>query len=361
MVFLMTDDKEILIKNIYYMLTYAFQVLKKSNYDEIAAESFDNIQDLFAAILAKGTAQQLKQGLYREYIGQYKNMTVMRGKLDIQGTIHNKLQRKQQLCCEFDDLSVNNIFNQILKTTITILICEKSVKIKHKNELKKIMLFFDNIDVIDPTAIRWNMLCFQRNNQNYQMLMNICYFILDGLLQTTEKGSYKMTSFSDEHMARLYEKFVLEYYRYHHGYLSEIKAAQIKWNLSGEVDENLIKFLPIMQTDIMLRYHEKILIIDAKYYKNTMQSRFESHTLHSNNLYQIFTYVKNMDIESTGNVLGLLLYAKTDEEITPDCEYLMSSNRIIIKTLDLNKEFKQIARRLDEIVQLYLQVPDRAN
>ena len=42
----MTEDKGILIKNIYYMLTYAFQVLRQTNYEEIEAEQFDEIQDL---------------------------------------------------------------------------------------------------------------------------------------------------------------------------------------------------------------------------------------------------------------------------------------------------------------------------
>ena len=60
----MTNDKGILIKNIYYMLTYAFQILRQSNYDDIAAEDFENIHDMFAAILGKGVAQQLKHGLY---------------------------------------------------------------------------------------------------------------------------------------------------------------------------------------------------------------------------------------------------------------------------------------------------------
>ena len=41
----------ILISNIYYMLTYAFQVLKQSNYDNVSSESFDNVHDLFSAIL----------------------------------------------------------------------------------------------------------------------------------------------------------------------------------------------------------------------------------------------------------------------------------------------------------------------
>ena len=47
------------------MLSYAFQILKQSNYENVAAEEFDKVQDLFAAILAKGVAKQLKQGLYR--------------------------------------------------------------------------------------------------------------------------------------------------------------------------------------------------------------------------------------------------------------------------------------------------------
>lgn len=57
---LMTKDKSIFIKNIYYMLSYAFQALRQSNYEEIASEKFDYTQDLFAAILSKGVAQQLK-------------------------------------------------------------------------------------------------------------------------------------------------------------------------------------------------------------------------------------------------------------------------------------------------------------
>ena len=88
----MTSDKGILIKNIYYMLTYAFQSLRQSNFDKVAAEEFENIHDMFAAILGKGVASQLKQGLYREYILQEEELSVLRGKLNIQGTIRNIIE-----------------------------------------------------------------------------------------------------------------------------------------------------------------------------------------------------------------------------------------------------------------------------
>lgn len=42
-----------------------------------------------------------------------------------------------------------------------------------------------------------------------------------------ESGDYKMAAFSDDHMSRLYEKFILEYYRQNHPYLTEVKAAQL--------------------------------------------------------------------------------------------------------------------------------------
>jgi 5-methylcytosine-specific restriction enzyme subunit McrC len=56
-------------------------------------------------------------------------------------------------------------------------------------------------------------------------------------------------------------------------------------------------------------------------------------------------------VEGTGMVSGLLLYAKTDEAITPDCSFVMDGNKISVKTLDLNVEFKLIATQLDQIVE----------
>ena len=352
----MTKDKSIFIKNIYYMLSYAFQVLKQSNYEDVASEKFDHVQDLFAAILSKAVAQQLKHGLYREYITRRETLSVMRGKLDMPETIRNQIQHRQKLACEFDELSENNFFNQILKTTIHYLIKDEGVDTIRKASLKKMLVFFDGIDLLEPSGIPWNRLHYQRNNKSYELLMNICYFILDGMLQTTEKGEYRMAEFADEHMARLYEKFILEYYRQHHTYLSEVKAAQVKWNLDKDTNESMIRFLPVMQTDIFLRLKEKILIIDAKYYGRTLQKQFDKYTLRSENMYQIFTYVKNQDKDNTGNVGGFLLYAKTDESITPDCMFKIGGNQIGAKTLDLNVDFKVIAAQLDLIVKEFFQV-----
>ena len=119
-----------------------------------------------------------------------------------------------------------------------------------------------------------------------------------------------MDFLDERRMHRLYEKFILEYFRREHPELTA-NASQIPWQL----DDGFGDMLPVMQTDIMLTKDEKTLIIDAKYYAHTMQRQYDKNTLHSGNLYQIFTYVKNKEAELAGQpheVSGMLLYARTD-------------------------------------------------
>lgn len=355
----MTNDKSILINNIYHMLSYAFQNLSQSIYDDVAIESFDEMYDLLAAILAKGIGLQLKQGLYREYINRQEELSVLRGKINMSGTIKNQLVHKRVLTCDFDDLSENNLFNQIIKTTVSLLLRNDTVKSKYKDDLKKKMLFFSNIEFLEPTSIRWSSIRFQRNNQTYRMLISICQLILEGMLMTTDTGEYRLASFLDEqHMCRLYEKFILEYYNRHYPEL-KVSASQIPWS----VDDGVKTMLPMMQSDIHLQKDNTVLIIDAKYYSHTTQVQYDKHTLHSNNMYQIFTYVKNRDYEfgeEEHTVSGMLLYAKTEEEVQPDHVYQMHGNQITVRTLDLNLPFVDIAGQLNQIAESHFDLLERS-
>ena len=332
------------------MLSYAFQTLNQENYKDVAIESFEEMYDLLAAILAKGIGIQLKQGLYREYTNLEENLPVMRGKINVLGTIKSRLTHEHLLMCNFDELSENNLFNKIIKTTVILLLKNSKIKSEYKENLKKQMLFFSNVDILDPKLIKWSSIRFHRNNQTYRMLLSICQLMIEGMLITTVSGEYRLASFIDEQrMCRLYEKFILEYYKRHYPELN-IGSSQISWS----VDDGIRTMLPVMQSDIHLQKGNIILIIDAKYYSHTTQFRYDKHTLHSNNLYQIFTYVKNRDYEfgeGEHKVSGMLLYAKTEDEIQPNNVYQMHGNQISVKTLDLNLPFKELSAQLDNIVK----------
>ena len=337
------------VKNVYYMLSYAFQILKEQGYKNIETENFDNTAELFAAILIKGVSLQVKRGLNQEYIAKTEPLSTIRGKVDITESIKGQTLLKKQLVCSYDEFSVNSYFNRIVKSTMELLL-RADISKARKKELRKLLVYFSEVETLDIYHINWQVR-YNRNNQTYHLLISICNLLVKGLLQTNKNGTSKLMDFLDEQrMCRLYEKFILEYYRKEFPAISA-SASQIPWQLDDEGFEDGAK-LPVMQSDIMLKYKEKVLIIDAKYYERTTQTQYDVHTLHSGNLYQIFTYVKNKETQLKDvphEVSGMLLYARTDEAILPNNTYRMSGNKISVKTLNLNCDFLEIAKQLNDI------------
>ncbi len=336
------------IQNIYYMLAYAFQILKEQGYSNVATEEFENTADLLSAILVKGISIQIKRGLSREYVEEIEVLSGLRGKIDVTDSIKKQTLIQQRLVCNYDEFSVDSYKNQIIKTTAELLM-RYDIPLPRKKKLHNLMLYFKDVKTLDPYSINWNIQ-YNRNNQTYRMLISICYLVIKGLLQTTSNGQLKLMTFLDEQrMCRLYEKFILEYFKKEYPQI-KTAASQIDWAL----DDGIGTMLPTMQSDIMLSYEGRTLIIDAKYYSHTTQVQYDVHTLHSNNLYQIFTYVKNKAVEG-GSVSGMLLYAKTDEEIQPNQQFKMSGNNICVRTLDLDCDFTQVSSQLNNIADAFIE------
>ena len=336
------------IRNLYHMLAYAFSVLNKPKYRALAAEDFDNAAELCAAILERGVSLQLKRGLGQEYVNRTEARSSLRGAIKVTESVKSQAIWRRQLVCSYDEFSVDTTMNRVIKATVALLV-RSDISKARKKSLKKLMVFFADVREIDLHTVDWNMR-YDRNNRTYRMLMAVCWLVVKGLLQTQSDGTTRMMDFFDEQrMSRLYEKFILEYYRREHPRLNA-SASFIDWAL----DDGVAEGLPAMRSDITLSGRGTVLIIDAKYYTSTMQSNFDKRSVHSGNLYQIFAYVKNKQValEQAGErveVSGMLLYAATDEDIQPDFAYRMSGNRISATTLDLDRPFEEIRAQLDGI------------
>lgn len=341
----MTRDKIILIRNIYYMLAYAFRDFRFSIDDNIAGEHFEEIHDLFAEILIRGVSCLLKQGLFKTYESNEGKLSTIRGRIHLYKTCETEQNNPYQAYCIYDELTGNNIYNQILKSALQLLLRCENVRTSRKDSIRSILPYFQRIDLIDLSIVRWNTISFDRRNSNYQMLVNICKFIIKDMLMTTNAGAYRMKSLSEKNMNLLFQRFVLAYYQRHHPE-TNARSEQIPWNFIEEGDYE--DMLPIMQTDIMLSVGERTLIIDTKYYSHILQSHYDKQIFHSNNFMQLYAYVSNYDVTHTGKVDGMLLYAKTDVEQVPHIKReTPEGNRVYVRTLDLYQDFQSICAQLD--------------
>ena len=346
----MITSDTIYIKNIYYMLSYAFKVLNEKSYKKIEVENFENISELLSEILAIGVSKQIKQGLVKDYIEISETTSSIKGKINITDSINEQSFIKGQLNCTYDEFSLNCYLNKILKSTFILLI-KSDISRKRKKKLKNLLMYFREVDLIDVNSINWKIR-FDRNNQTYKMLINICYLVINGLIHSEKVGDKKlMEFFDDQQMSSLYEKFLLNYFKKEHPNILT-HAPQIDW----QIDEGIDLLLPKMKTDVTLEYQNKILIIDAKFYSQNTLKNYGKNIHNTSNLYQIFAYVKNKQIEVQGKdieVSGMLLYVKTSQSIQPDSDYVMSGNKISVKTLDLNQDFSLIKEQLDAFVYDY--------
>lgn len=340
------------VDNIYYMLAYAFQILQEQGYKDVLAEEFDSVEELLSAILCRGVSVQIKRGLNRQYISREEPLTSPKGKLEINESIKTSVIRKKQLICSYEEFSVDEYMNRIIKSTLELLL-RADISKPRKKEIRKVLVFLRDVLVLDVHNINWN-LRYDRNNQTYRMLIAVCEMVIKGLLQSNADGTMHVMDYLDEQtMPKLYEKFILGYFQREYKDKG-IKAysPQIKWQL----DDGMGKYLPTMQSDIVISCEstKKTLIIDAKYYSHNMQMKapYTSQTVHSANLYQIFTYVKNWNVKEGEKVSGMLLYARTDDEIQPNNSYQMSGNEISVRTLNLDCKFEKIREQLDRIAEM---------
>ena len=339
------------VRNLFHMLAYAFSALTEQGYRAVATEDFDNAAELCAAILERGVSLQLKRGLGQEYVSRTEARSSLRGTIKVTESVKSQAVWRRQLVCSYDEFSVDTTMNRVIKATVALLV-RADISRARKKSLKKLMVFFADVRDIDLHRVDWNMR-FERNNRTYRMLMAVCWLVVKGLLQTQSDGATRMMDFFDEQrMSRLYEKFILEYYRREHPRL-RASASFVEWAL----DDGMMDGLPAMRSDITLSARGRVLIIDAKYYAATMQRNFDKRSVHSGNLYQIFAYVKNKQaaLERAGEsveVSGMLLYAATDEEVQPDFTYRMSGNQIGVRTLDLDRPFEEIRAQLDGIADM---------
>lgn len=329
------------------MLSYAYDVLKEGDNINLSNEEFDNIYDLFGKILINGLSLLIKRGFNREYICVSDELPVLRGKIAINDTLKRQSFIHGKLSCEYDELSSNVLFNQIIKASIISLINYKELDKQIKDQLIHINRYFQGIEVIRLEKSHFSRIRYHRNNHFYKLIIDICELIYDEVLVASQKGETIFKDFiRDNRMAALYEKFILNFYK------KELSSVLVyspifQWEKDADFEHIGESFLPVMRTDIVLQNEKRQLIIDAKYYTNALQIRNvgETKKLISGNLYQIYTYINNSTF--IGEKAGMLIYPVVDTEL--DFVYSIQGKKIYVKTLNLNTRWENIYGRLKEI------------
>lgn len=345
------------IKNIYNMLCYAWNILPSGAIDKTGIEYHnnhnENMYNLFATMYIQGICRLLRRGIQHSYQIEREESVMIRGKVHMEASLRGRGIYQKKMICEFENWKEDIIWNQIIKKTIHVFIQSSHVEQNLKIKLKKTLLSFYNVSNIQWNDQTFQQLSIPKDQDTYHLLLSISELVYYGLF-VKEKGTdiVCLDFIRENYMAKLFEKFVLNFYKKSLSEQYYVHSPKIVWKLGEQITRESYSLLPEMRTDIVVEDQKNKIqwIIDTKYYQKVLVSHVWSNIekIHSSHLYQILAYVNNSNYK--GQIHGVLVYPVSGLEL--DQLYCIDGKKIGVKTLNLAEDWEKIEERLLHIIDL---------
>src|ERR1035438_5047421 len=128
---------EIPVRNVWYLLLYAWDMARWRGRWPIAAEGSPRLLGLLARVLSAGTRDLLKRQLGRAHMVHRETLRGIRGRVDFAGSLKRLTFEHAAAHCVFPELSVDTPKNRILRATLHRLASDPRLKhVKPEEEVK---------------------------------------------------------------------------------------------------------------------------------------------------------------------------------------------------------------------------------
>ena len=182
-----------------------------------------------------------------------------------------------------------------------------------------------------------------------RFLLNVCRLLFENRLPDPRPGGVLFADFvrDDRQMARVFEAFVRNFYRREQSAFPRVGSERFGWRQveASSADRDL---LPEMRTDVTLTSPTRKLVIDAKFYRETLSSHFDTPSVHAANLYQLLAYLTNQEPRPGQLLEGLLLYPTTGREL--NLSYVLHGHKVRVATVNLAQPWPRIHERMLEVI-----------
>ena len=165
-----------------------------------------SLLDVFILHFCAQLHDQLKQGAIRKYVKREKNLNVLRGRLLTERQFKLNLAHRERLFCRYDELSEDNLYNQILKFVLEVLLRTAKGN-RAVQEVSGLFMRFDPISDRRINVRRLDSLDFDRLTERYESIFQWCRCFLEGYYpDVLGKGKSCLSVLFD--MNRLFEAYV---------------------------------------------------------------------------------------------------------------------------------------------------------
>lgn len=334
------------VRNIYYLLAYAWNCLDEAEMTGAAADQELKLPDLFARLMCGGVAHLLKRGLQREYAVVREELAGIRGRVDFAQSLKRASFPRARAWCAFDELGPDTEANRIIKTTLRRLAGAQGLAPELVSELRDLYRRMPGVRETRITSLSFVRLSLGSQARFYRFLMLVCALVHESLYvdESREETQFRDFTRDDRKMNRLFERFLFSFYEKEQKTFS-VQAPYLRWKLEGEPAD--VARIPIMRTDLVLSRSDRVIVADAKYYVETLTERRGSRTVRSGHLYQLTAYMRHIS-RPMNEVSGLLIYPQTTESVCINVN--LDGHAVRVATINLDQPWPGIHHDLMALI-----------
>lgn len=319
-------------------------------------DRLERVSDLLGKVLAEGTFRLIRRGIDRGYREVREDLAGIRGKLAIGETAKRALRARGRAACDFEELSRDVLHNRILRSSLGSLLRLPKLNREVRTEVRNAWLKLDGVQEVRLNARLFGQVQLDRNRRVERFLLAVCRLIHDQLLVDESSGDARFTDFTDEKMEKLFEDFVIEFYRRELvGYrVNPGGSRTIAWDDAG-TPASQRSMIPRMEADVILesanrQIGPRRIVLDTKFYSEALSGRGGARKLRSTNLYQLLAYLRNREATTHPGPRheGILLYPMTDAPLKVDVR--LEGFWVRARSIDLGQEWPRIHADLLDVV-----------
>jgi len=310
----------------------------------------ERLHDLLGKMLSEGVFLLIRRGIDCGYRDVCENTASVRGKILVSDTVKQALRVKGQVACNFEEMTHDVLHNQILRSTLKSLLqlsdLNPEVRTIVRNAYKKL----NGVTCLPLKRQLFQRVSLDRNRQYYRFLLSICGMINEQLFVQENSGKAKFKDIDEAKMGKLYEDFIIEFYRREQNHYQVNRNGRgVNWMDSGTLECHRSK-LPRMEADVILESANRRIIMDAKFYKESLGGR-NGGKLHSENLYQLLAYLRNREatVVSGAKHEGILLYPTVEQPLNVDV--CLEGFMIRARSINLNQNWQRIHNDMLSVIE----------
>lgn len=332
------------VRNIYYLLCYAWDRLEARELVDVGAVSGNRIENLLGSVLFHAVADLIRRGLDRGYVPFEEEGRRLRGKLLLSEVVKRSLLPRGRVVCSVDELSHDVPHNRLIKAAMAALVGLPRLDQELRAALRSLGRRMDSITDVDLSSAAFRNVQLHRNVARYAFVVNVCGLIAHSLVPDQKTGGKRFHPFtaSDQQMGLLFQAFVRNFLQREQD-VFHVSGRSVPWNIDP-ADGSDSSWLPQMLVDVMLTSSDRRVVVETKFYATPYQKHYGTRTIISNHLYQILTYVSQLHATPGPTPVGVLLYAGAGEQQRLD--YRLGRHRVLVRSVDLNRDWGDIHREL---------------